>query len=509
MSLPLNDAAGRPMFEEVKRISNRLVECNDRWLITPKLMYFTMNMVVYTFHLFRAPFITGYLDLDRQYVGLTSTLMSVVAFPSVTMWSTVADRLGRHKLVLSLITFGMVACFELLLIRFDVYQLRLAYSIGMLMLYNCFLVGMQPLLDFEALDLLSSKPGFNKEMYGRQRLWGTIAFTVITLGGAIMMGYFGGFWVLFIIMPVMAVIFVVTLYFTAPPDKPNSLWGRKKPPTGEMELPAGDDEKLQTHAAATAKLSAMTDTNNTSSIPHLITKKVDSAVDIGQPQIGAEGFSHKKVRDRWRTLLTDPNYMFFLFVILMLGLARSVMTTFLALFWIQGLKMSGTEVAYAGAIFGMLLEIAVFFVAKPIAARIGNYWMLVMAQMAMVCRCWAYYWIPEGHGMYWAVYLIELLKGLSFGMAHSAAIKIANEAAPEGLEATAQALYNSVYVQLPTVISGLAGMWAFRRFQNDAPKIMFFGTAVVSSFALVLFVTKYSIEGKIRIKFWNRRALIA
>lgn len=485
-----------------------LKQANDRWLITPKLMYFTMNMVVYSFHLFRGAFITDYLLLDRKYVGLSGTLMGLVSFPCITMWSSFADAIGRHKMILSAITVGSVICFEMLFFRFGNVATRLIYSLTFLVLYSAFLAGMQPLLDYEALELLSSKAGFSKEIYGRQRLWGTIAYSCVTLGGAYLIKLFDGFGVLAFIMPSAAIVFVITLYFTALPDRPKLVSARARARQEQLsdhhQKQQHDQEYLQQKLAPSDDHQAVNsdpERQNSTSLPDS-TLDPNTKLEIDHVP---EGFAHRRVKSPWKTLLTDGNYMFFLFVVLMLGLARSVMTIFLAIIWKTEMGMSTMEVAIAGAVFGMALEIVVFFVAKYISPFMGNYWMLVTAQMAMVVRCWAYYFMPKSHDWYWLVYAIELLKGLSFGMAHSAAIKIANEAAPEGLEATSQALYNSVYVQLPTIISGLVGMWAFHQFKKSAPQIIFLGTAVISTAALILFFIKYSIDGKIRIKFWARR----
>lgn len=497
-------------------IAGRLKQVNDRWLITPKLMYFTMNMVVYSFHLFRGAFITDYLLLDSKYVGLSGTLMGLVSFPCITMWSTFADAIGRHKLILSSITFGSVICFEMLFFFFENQALRLIYSMTFLVLYSAFLAGMQPLLDFEALELLSSKAGFSKEIYGRQRLWGTIAYSCVTLGGAYLIKLFDGFGVLAFVMPSAAIVFVITLYFTALPDRPKPIFARararalarQQQAQEQQEYLEQKEQKLMDQENSATfeqqESSNIIDNQNVKSTdnPAISMPSDNTKLEI---ETGAEGFAHRRVKSPWKTLLTDANYMFFLFVVLMLGLARAVMTIFLAIIWKTEIGMSTMEIAIAGAIFGMALEIVVFFVAKYISPIMGNYWMLVTAQLAMVVRCWAYFFMPKSHEYFWLVYLIELLKGLSFGMAHSAAIKIANEAAPEGLEATAQALYNSVYVQLPTIIAGLVGMWAFHQFKKSAPQIMFFGTAVISTAALVLFFIKYSIEGKIKLKFWSRR----
>lgn len=490
-----------------------LKRANDRWLITPKLMYFTMNTVVYSFHLFRGVFITDFLLLDSKYVGLSGTLMGLVSFPCITMWSSFADAVGRHKLVLSCITFGSVICFEMLFFRMGSLSLRLIYSLTFLVLYSAFLAGMQPLLDYEALELLSSKSGFSKEIYGRQRLWGTIAYSCVTLSGAYLIKIFDGFGVLAFIMPAAAIVFVTTLYFTALPDRPKPL-SRRARERQQLEEKTqeimSNQSQNNVHETKDSQFNENSQSNentqfteNQKDSPNLLSAS-DPTKLIVEEQGAVEGFPHRRVKSPWKTLLTDANYMFFLFVVLMLGLARAVMTIFLALVWKTELGMSTMEVAVAGAIFGMALEIVVFFLAKYISPIMGNYWMLVTAQLAMVIRCWAYYLMPKNHESYWMVYVIELLKGLSFGLAHSAAIKIANESAPEGLEATAQALYNSVYVQLPTVIAGLVGMWAFHQFKKAAPQIIFFGTAVVSTAALVLFFVKYSIDGKIRFKFWSR-----
>lgn len=463
-----------------------------------------MNMVVYSFHLFRGAFITDYLLLDSKYVGLSGTLMGLISFPCITMWSSFADTIGRHKLVLSAITFGSVICFEMLFFRFGNMAMRLVYSLSFLVIYSAFLAGMQPLLDYEALELLSSKSGFSKEIYGRQRLWGTIAYSCVTLGGAYLIKLFDGFGVLAFIMPSAAIVFVITLYFTALPDRPKLISSRARARHQQLaEQQATEQEQLKEKLTPPDNRANNSDPEKqNSTILPALTSDPNTKLEIDQEP---EGFAHRRVKSPWKTLLTDANYMFFLFVVLMLGLARAVMTIFLAIIWKTEMGMSTMEVAIAGAIFGMALEIVVFFLAKYISPFMGNYWMLVTAQIAMVVRCWAYYFMPKSHEWYWLVYVIELLKGLSFGMAHSAAIKIANEAAPEGLEATAQALYNSVYVQLPTIISGLVGMWAFHQFKKSAPQIMFFGTAVISTAALILFFIKYSIDGKINLKFWSRR----
>ena len=168
----------------------------------------------------------------------------------------------------------------------------------------------------------------------------------------------------------------------------------------------------------------------------------------------AEGFVHRRVKSPWNSSHRCQLHVL-PFVVLMLGLARAVMTIFLAIIWKTEIGMSTMEIAIAGAIFGMALEIVVFFVAKYISPIMGNYWMLRLRSWQMVVRCWAYFFMPKSHEYFWLVYLIELLKVSPLVWHIRQPSKLPMRSAPEGLEATAQALYNSVYVQLPTIIAGL------------------------------------------------------
>ena len=202
----------------------------------------------------------------------------------------------------------------------------------------------------------------------------------------------------------------------------------------------------------------------------------------------------------WRRLLTNGNFLFFLFAVFMNGMARTVMTIFLSIYWKEALRLDDTAVAVA-TIFGITLEVTIFYFYR-FFAPLGNYWMLVIAQAAMVVRCWTYYQMPTGSGSkHWQVWAIELLKGVAFGFTHSAGVRIAAESAPAGLEATAQALYTSMYAQLPAVVAAAIGGSVY---EMHGPSMLFLITSIISTVALGLFLIKYSIDGKIRL--WPKKS---
>ena len=196
---------------------------DDRFMVSAKLIFFTMSMVLYGFYTFRGPFIKGYLGIKMTNYGIISATMAAISFPCMTLWNTFADYLGRHKIILILITLFAVGCFECLIFRFPNSEtMQLIFALVILAMYSFFTSGMVPLLDYEALKLLSSRPGFTKEMYGRQRMWGTMAYAASTMVSAFLMKQRGQ-GVLFVIMPTFALLFAVTLLLAGPADEPKSL----------------------------------------------------------------------------------------------------------------------------------------------------------------------------------------------------------------------------------------------------------------------------------------------
>lgn len=496
---------------------------DNHFMVSAKLIFFTMSMVLYGFYVFRGPFLSDYLGIKMSHYGIISATMAAISFPCMTLWNTFADYLGRHKFILILITLSAVGSFECLMFRFPNSEAtQLVFALAILALYSFFTSGMMPLLDYEALKLLSSRPGFTKEMYGRQRMWGTMAYAVSTMVSAFLMERLGQS-VLFIIMPTFAAIFAVTLLLTGPTDEPKSLQQireRLAGETGEVDVEAAQSNNttttsLQSNDGSVKSQANLSKAKSMNASNASITKpkqQLGGELNTGltsqsQDKLNTSSTSNlvtvSPIREHrvspWKTLLTNGNFLFFLFAVFMNGMARTVMTTFLAMYWKKVLLLDSKEIAIA-TIFGIAIEVVIFYFYR-FFAPLGNYWMLVIAQGAMVARCWTYYRLPSaGDGRYWQVWTIELLKGVAFGFTHTAGVKIAAESAPAGLEATAQALYTSMYAQLPAVIAAALGGSVY---QVYGPSMLFLITSLISTAALALFLVKYSIDGKIRL--WPKR----
>jgi predicted MFS family arabinose efflux permease len=448
-----------------------LKSLEDRFLLSPKLIYFVVCAAFYALHVFRAKFIKQYLGFGDDEYGDLCAVMALVSFSFMTMWGTLADALGRHRMVLVVLCLALAGSFELFLFVTQVNNMTVRFYLSavVLGLYSFFSSGMLPITDFLTLRKLSNRPGFSRDLYGRQRLWGTISYGLMTcLVGFVVQTF--SLRALFYLIPTSSVLCAICVLGLAPADEPKPIkeFFSKKPKLPEPKLPEPET--------------------------------TESGMEESKLIIEGKTEDPKKQRPIFQ-LLKNPNYLFMLIVVFMTGTARAIMTTFLSKYLEEGMKLLPTQVATA-ANFGIFLEVGIFFFGPACLRIFGIYWLLVFGQTAMVVRCWAYVVLPANPSNFWLVYLTELLKGVAFGFTQLAGVKLASDSAPKGLEATAQALYTSVYSQLPTVLSAVVGGRCYKRF---GPNLLFYVTSIVSTVALGLFVLKYILDGSIRFPGFKRR----
>lgn len=518
-----------------RSISVKIRWLEDKLCISPKLIYFTISSVFYALYLFRAKFIENYLGLTSREYGDISAIMAIFSFAFMTLWSSMADGLGRHRLVLGFLCIMITVSVELALFvaKVDNHTTRFYLTAGMMSMYALFGSGIPPLMDFITLKMLSNREGFSRDLYGRQRLWGTISYGFITLVVGRMNKQIG-IESLFYVMPICSMASVLVLVLLAPADEPKSLRQmlRRNSQGGDLkdDIPAEPFKSRTQSPIKPSHYDYSIGKANSLHLPSPLGDKTASwagsvksapvspggkvedllpAPTAGQedkltydiPTVDASTSTTKKGRKRPIVrLLTNPNYLFMLLVVFMSGSARAVMTTFLSKYWLNDMKLTDFNASLA-ANFGILMEIVIFFFGPWLIGTFGIYWMLIFAQLAAVMRVWAYVLLPATSKNYWMVYLIELLKGVAFGFTQSAGVKLAADCAPVGLEATAQALYTSVYSQLPAVITAFVGG---RVYGIYGAGLLFLVTAIISTAALVLFVVKYLFDGSIRLPFFRR-----
>ena len=330
----------------------------DDFLIFPKALYFCLNLVVYAAHAFQAQFFMDVWKLPVHEFGYISSLQGFNFFGAL-VWSHVADKAGKPKMIMSVC--ATVYCIMMCLLAAPVFRgeeqqfYRRAYAAVVNGTGQFFLAGCFPLLDALVMAMLARDPRNSKEIFGRQRLWGTFghcAATYICIFAIWLAGGYGG---MFVSLALCTVSFIAFIYFGIPSNLDFDL---KKGHHGH----AGGHDKKPTNLTAAQEA---------------------AAAERDRPTVGSPTIR----------LLRNPHFLFFTFFILIAGYVRSIMTNFQSYFLSKVLNQDNKFVANAGAV-RVITEVAVFFFGKQLMALMGPYWMLILSQVTGIARIFGYAVIP-------------------------------------------------------------------------------------------------------------------
>ena len=438
----------------------------DEMLFYPKALYFGLNLVVYVMHALSANYFLDVWKLPIYKFGYISSLQGFNFFGSL-VWSHVADKINRPRLIIGLC--ATVYCVMMCALQanpFDKEKQVIATSVYMALVNGTaqfFLAGCFPLLDALILALLSRDPRNSKEIFGRQRLWGTFghcAATYIGITGKFLMGYAGLF-----VMLVACTSFFVSMVVLGIPSNLN------------VNIHAGGHHG---HGGGS----------------HQNERKDAAQIERERPTVGSPTIR----------LLSNPHFLFFMAFILIAGYVRAIMTNFQAYFISKVMLQKDTFVGHAGAI-RVVTEVGVFFFGKQLMAFMGPYWMLIFSQVAGILRILGYGLIPVGvPGWELSVIPLELLKGLNTGLIVSSAVRLANDIAPRDCANTAQGLFSGIYTGLATAVGGMLGGWLiYANLDKPVPmQSMFLISALMTSVMTLLFALKYALVDRVIFTFGRK-----
>ena len=406
----------------------------DHHLLLPKLLYFMLNALCYSTYTFTAKYFKDVWGIADHHFGYMVGLCAL-SFTGSLLWTMIADKMRRHKLILVLTTIGCTGSFMLLRTGLFMTAERSTKLIFVSLCYglsNFFTSALFPLLDYQVFAMLTADARFSKEIFGRQRLFGTLGQSAITLlSGYTITAY--GFDAMFLNLLVScgAFLFLISI-------------GLKNASVAEKEQSA--DKRS--------------------------TKLV-------------EKMSFKRAT---RSLLLSPDFFFFLLIILIAGMTRGMAGNYLPQYFDSVMHLSPwqTSVMLQTRI---ITEVAVFFLGKEFLQLFGVKWMLFTAQLAGLLRVLAYAVLPTGEPWALLSLVIELLKGINSGCLISAGVRYVHDVAPAGAEATAQGFFSGVHSHLANAASGFLGGLILQLHESNPPayRELFRYTAVLATVGLVLF----------------------
>lgn len=439
------------------------------WLVFPKALYFVFNVSNYAMHSHQNLLFRERLALTTKELSGTFSML-VLSFIGSIYWTWLADKSGRFKMINGLATtifaLSWLAAFmdPNWLVTKDERMLLVYAVIGMTSFFSSALF---PIIDAVVMSLLSSVPGFNKDMFGRQRMWGAIGHCGATYISDFIFTKLGLEPLKYMVLGSGILLFlVITLMI------PNSL-----------SLEVGHH-----HHHAPAKKDDKQASSN------------DAAVTVSKDAAATPAVT--KTSDPVWFLLTSPSFLFFLLFIFVSGVTRSQMTNFGNQFIITVFQRK----YYVSMLATVRLfsEVSVYYFNKDLSVFLGPYWMLILSQLAAVVRSVGYGLTPTStEGMSYLLGIPwELMKGLNSGLVTAGAVRIASDMAPPGGASSAQGLFTGVFVGLANLFGGQLA----RKLLDLAPP----GTSEVDSLGglflqtggclfvfLLCFIAKYALVDKV------------
>ena len=481
--------------EQSNRPTNLLSGIVEDYLVFPKLLYFGLNVVIYSTHSFLLQYVRDTWFLSKSEYSLTNA----VQFTNIAgsfFFARLADRTGKYRLVVSGCVAAYCVCMCLLLfpcmrpdnfgsiplpfvpennenINDPLKFFRIGYYLAINAVCFFFTAGTFPLLDSMVMSKLSSNPNLSKELFGRQRLWGTIGHCIIGVVVHFIYEKAGhNLKVMFYTLIVTSILFIITVFFGIPGDL-----------------------KVEAHSHGHHG--------------HAGGNKDAPAASPSGPRPSA--FS----------LMTSPSFSFFLGTVFVAGFIRSIITTYQSPFITEELYYKKSVVS--GSIFVRVFpEAALYFFSKEITQWLGIYWVLIIGHSAGVIRMFGYTMVPVGTAStdevrqkvtkdftptsfaLYAIYALECLKGVNSSLVISSAARIASDMAPKGLASTAQGLVAGTWQGLSMTIASLAG-WFLVEYMHISGTFRICSAA--GAICIVLIIIKFAMID--RVLFSSSRKSVA
>ena len=159
-----------------------------------------------------------------------------------------------------------------------------------------------------------------------------------------------------------------------------------------------------------------------------------------------------------RTMVGDPRWVVFLSIVLMRGIGGAFVHHYLFIYL--------AEIGGGGALRGVALavatmsELAAYLLAERLVRRVGARRILFISLLATTVRLLLYSMITNPI----VALAPQLLHGVTFALFLVAGVNYAREIAPEGISATAQAVFTSTNMGVGGFIGALLGGWFYELF---------------------------------------------
>ncbi|KAI5149668.1 hypothetical protein ENBRE01_1050 [Enteropsectra breve] len=496
----------------------------SNYLIGPKVLYWFINLQYYTLHQFRASFALEKFKVSKEDYGKYTGAFGAINFFTNIVVGAISDKTRKYKLTLQFLTVFSTVVFLGFYVSPVVNFVSGSFWI-LLLLYLTFNNPKQPLLDKIVLEYLTKNFEGGDKFYGKQRMWGSVAYGVATylaelcllMGSADSSYNFDNLIYYALITTAVSIVSLMIFVRTKKTDE-TVAHDEKVPQEGVENNEENNEEDNEENNIEI----------NEENINEEHIDSINKENNNGQDDKTSDNKdTPEQHRSAWQSsieLFQNKEFMFFLFIMLSNGVTRSAMSIYLTIFHRENLKLRPYDLPDSWprwicgmiepfnqkpittlTIFGISFEIFVLFVADKIQSGLGLFWPLLIAQIFALFRFFAYYFLPsDSFHAYGLSCIFELIKGMYFGMAHISAVQIATKLAPSSLRATAQMLYSGVFNALGSIISGFVFGKMFKTggdsMDDDDDAVfrrVFLYNGAICFLTILLYVYKYGVKDRV------------
>ena len=194
------------------------------------------------------------------------------------------------------------------------------------------------------------------------------------------------------------------------------------------------------------------------------------------------------IQSYWKSInqfVFDPRWKRFLIGCLFAGFSHLFLGYYIFIF-AKNLGALDTTIGFFVAV-ASATNIVTFFLMPRILKRWTSLQVMIFSNIVLAVRCVITAFIREPN---WVI-LVQLLDGPTWGTMWAAGVHYANEIAPRGLSASAQALYNAIFLGLGGIISASVGGVIYSKW--GAPTL-FFIAALSAVLSTLVFASHSSVR---------------
>ncbi|CAG8771812.1 4950_t:CDS:2, partial [Cetraspora pellucida] len=347
-------------------------------------------------------FLSTVFLLPKSLIGILMSVIPFVGLISSPCWNILADRYDIHRKIM----ISCTLCTILAFLSLPLTGKYFGYS-GLfisLTIYSIFNGGIGSLIDNLTINVLNRKG--NSTEFGRQRLFGTISFGISIVMIGFIIDRLKTLYVMFFAFGIFMGLFLLVLFLT--PARDFKVDHHEEPITEDIDL-------VQ-----------LGHTSNETS-----TQSVETNVMVTTPSPFMKEILN---------LFTKPRLLLFLFVILLMHMIKTSMSTFLYVFLSEDLK-ADAKLLGLSTFVGITLEIIVFYFGKYILESTFPEVIIIAGGIMSTLRAALYAFF-----------------GLEFGLVKPASLEIISQVSPSRLRATALgilAAIESLSTGLGQIVGGL------------------------------------------------------